>query len=85
MFLIEMVYFDYIYGDIHPEESFYLQQASNRLVKVLSPSNQFINDPLKLSPKWTTKDVLAVIKKLANPRGVIYTLMKYVLKLQKKV
>ena len=50
-------------------KNLYLQQTSNHLVKVLSPSNQFINDPLKLFPKWTTKDALSVIKKLAYSKG----------------
>ena len=51
MFLMEMMYFDYIFGGIHPKESFYLQLARSHLLKVLSPTNSFINDPLKSPPK----------------------------------
>ena len=51
MFLMETMYYDYIYGNVHPAESFFLQVANSRLLKALSPTNEFIKDPLKLPPK----------------------------------
>ena len=69
MFLMEIMYFDYIFGGIHPKESFYLQLARSRLLKVLSPTNSFINDPLKSPPKWTKEEVLIIINRLANSEG----------------
>ena len=64
----EIMYFDYIFDGIHPKESFYLQLARSHLLKVLSPTNSFINDPLKSPPKWT-KEVLIIINRLANSEG----------------
>ena len=52
MFLIETMSYDYINGNVHPAESFFLQVVNSCLLKELSPTNEFIKDLLKLPPKF---------------------------------
>jgi len=69
IYLMKRMYCDYIFGDIHPKQSFFIQQARSRLLKALLPSNPFTRDPLKSPPKWKREDVITVIERLANSHG----------------
>ena len=69
MFLMRRLFLDYVFGGIHPRDTYFLQQAKGHLVKALCPHNPFIRDPLKSQPMWTKKQIVTIMRRLTSAEG----------------
>lgn len=71
------LFLDFSFGGIHPNDSFFLQQAKNHLTIALDSNNPFIWDPLKSAPIQTRELVIMVMRKTTSSEGsyVYYTEM----------
>ena len=67
--LLRRMFLDFYFGGVHPNNSFFLQQAKNHLAKALNPTNLFIQDPLKFPPKWSRNNLITIMKELTKCSG----------------